>query len=272
MVSFSMMVHGYLLQVKHTNLCKMAVFKGFTVALKEFFHRCMADENKRFIDEHKQKLNFAHASSCISIGPGFGDLDVHAIRTTMPNLKHYTAVERDPDLLRSARQQIEKLTTHELPNMQTQYCLEDAEDWEGPSGRVDVILLFYVLSYFKDPELFLKRCMSWLLPGGYVWIMHSLNTKLYENLKRHFKLRERSGISPALGNDMVYRLGFSGIQECSFREELDLSEANKDLVSFLLHRDATSLELEAFKTMAHEEFGQAGDISETQRRVLLLKK
>ena len=49
------------------------------------------------------------------------------------------------------------------------------EDYQGPSSKVDFILLANVLSLFADTATKqVQRCMEWLKPGGHIVII--LNT------------------------------------------------------------------------------------------------
>ena len=235
----------------------MAMFSGYKAALEEYWHRTSIDNTFKFVTDHKKELKLSHACSCLSIGPGPGDLDVHIIRTLMPELQQYWAVERDPDIFVELHEKIGKVVAGR-PHMETHFYLGNAVEWEGPSQKVDVILCCHVLYYIQDVPRFLQKCKSWLTPGGCIWIMQSDCGEFFKQLANYFSSDDGSMHAPPL-REIVNQMNFRSVEQYGFQHTTNLSIPNKAFVSFCLNREALPQDEEIFQTMLNKEFSDRED-------------
>ena len=231
----------------------MELFPGYKAVYEEFVQRTNEDQVIKFLTDHKEEMNFSHATSCLSIGPGPGDMDAQIITALMPELQKYWAVERDPNMIVKLHGNIGKVAAGRS-NLETHFYLEDAMEWEGPVQKVDIILCFHVLSHIQDVKHFLQKCKTWLAPGGCIWIMQADCREFFKQLADYFP----SGVccsthTPPL-RDIAHQIEFKCVEQYSFQHETDLSSPNKALVSFWLNREALPRDEETFLTMLNKEY------------------
>ena len=217
-------------------------------------------------------LDFSQASSLLSIGPVTGWIDSYIITNLFPDLKCYIAVERDTNLLKELHANIGKLCP-ERPFLQTHLYHCDVEQWECPGKQVDVILLSTVLYYLDDPEKILKRCQSWLAPGGCLWIIQADTEELYKNMKDHMDIsNDRTSMRPVSADQIVHDMNFKSVKYFEFPESVNFSSITKDVVNFCLDREATQNEVESFKTMIKVAFEDSHFICKTTLQIHLCTK
>ena len=208
-----------------------------------------------FMVEQKDKLNLTSCRSCLSIGAGFGDTDIFTIKTLMPSLTSYIAVEKDSNLFVSLSERMNQFASTRTPPLQVTLHEMDAEEWEGPAEAVDVIVLHHILHYMKDPVALLKRCRSWLAPGGTLWITSVRASNMAELMNKHFNIESTTAFSIVPVLEFVKMMDFKMVQTFAFQEEVNLSEVNRSLVSFCLFREASEEDEKIFLEMIDKEFG-----------------
>ncbi len=75
------------------------------------------------------------------------------------------------------------LTSHVTFSFQADYIEKIVQDYEGPTQKVDLIILSHVIYHFSDRcKEELERIMSWLSPGGHLAVVLDKETKLHDSL------------------------------------------------------------------------------------------
>ena len=141
---------------------------GYRAGLDELESRSMYPEALyNFCNQRRGELeeHFGAATSCLSVGAGHGEVDSFLIRKLMPSLRTYHAVEPDPENMHTLHENIGKVA-HARADLSTYFYTEDANTWDGIGQQADVILCLCMLSHIKDIKDFLRKCQSWLNPGG----------------------------------------------------------------------------------------------------------
>ena len=225
-----------------------------------------------FCNEHPDAIegNLKAATSCLSIGAGLGDVDSFIIQKFMPALRSYHAVEPDAENMRTLHENIGKVA-HARAGLSTYFYTDDANTWEGLGQQVDVIICICVLYYMKDIKSFLKKCHSWLNPGGSLWLVVADLDVIFVPLAEIFELNRSSMVeNPPRG--VLSKLDFHQVAEYNFPTAFNLEDVNVDFLRILLFREPTEDEMNRFKQFVEDKYSKDNYINKFTHEVFLCKK
>ena len=234
----------------------MATQFWFTEETYEEFHN-RSDHTEQFlafVEEHRKELFNSNAKSCLSIGAGLGDVDTQLIKALLPAVTTYHAVEPFARHFPVLHKNIGELAL-ERENLETHFSLTTAEDYTGPGKEVDIIFIFHSLYYIKDPERLLRRCLSWLTPGGHVMITLTDETSLVAKMEGVFN-DDRSSYADDPLESIVNRVGFSNIQKFTHPNQQDYLNVGPKLVSYLLMREVNKDDIIKFQNFVRRVCGE----------------
>ena len=241
---------------KITHFGKMAqVFAYPKGSYDEYYRR--SNQQDRFlscVNEHKDMLDLSSARVCLSIGAGRGEVDVALIQNLMPALQCYHAVEPDPCNMAILHENIGKLAQMK-DTFKTIFSKTTAQGYGGPGEDVDVILLLHMLYYVPDSVGFLRSCLSWLAPGGCVIITILQSPAIHVEIKKQLHMNRVPPDEVSRISHTIHKIGFKEVQVLPFTFNLDITNANTELTSFLLARDASKTEVEILQKIIKDSCG-----------------
>ncbi|ESO10769.1 hypothetical protein HELRODRAFT_167267 [Helobdella robusta] len=166
----------------------------YPTALKIFRNR---HSEKKVLSELMDKLpercsNLKDATTCLSIGTGYGDYDIDFIEKCLPNLKKFIAIEIDGDCVKEVKENLYtrfknkfEVEVFEMP-VENFFDLYETviNDFDGEknkaekysfnsrckevlNGEVDAILAFHIIHFLaeKERKRFYNLCFDhWLRP------------------------------------------------------------------------------------------------------------
>ena len=121
------------------------------------------------------QVDLSSVNSCLSLGSGDGEHEINFVKEFAPNLRKFVGVERDHESAERMKVNLAK----NLPNVDAQTIETDFRSWKGPGDRQDLVLLFNCLFFLnrnQRQELFGELREQWLARGGFVAVVHTMQT------------------------------------------------------------------------------------------------
>jgi len=196
-------------------------------------------------------LRLDSVRSCLAIGPGGGEYEIEFVKHCAANVSKFLAVEPDHESLEHLRRSL-KIS---LSGVKCQVFETRAQNWEGPSDRVDLILMFQSLYFFgahERQELFKRMHNHWLTSGGYLAIASASRTKSPGNSQQIF---DRLGTPCLPWKDIetdVQKAGFTKLYAYEMQGTLDLTNPDESLLRFYQYNGDRSATLEYVRDVIKE--------------------
>ena len=134
------------------------------------------------IQDQGHGLVFHDAVSCLSVGPGGGELDALLIANLMPKLERYVAIEPDTgnikELVPRLIDALGDRKNFELHGGVVEDVLDNVQ------GHFDVVLFIHVLYYIKDFKSLVERLKRLLRPGSKVLVALTKRSDLFTSLMK----------------------------------------------------------------------------------------
>ncbi|ELT99996.1 hypothetical protein CAPTEDRAFT_212618 [Capitella teleta] len=220
----------------------------YEAALTELLRRSLFPQRfYEVVAQYREVINgvLGLAETCLSIGPGAGDVDIFLIRMFIPNLKEFHGVEVNRDLCRRLKNNMKTLQ-QEIPDLEVTVHREDAQVWKGLDHKVDVIFCFDTLYNFTNTESVLRKLQSWLKPNGVQWCTFTDSRFLTHEMRFEFKINRGDLLSVSVA-DINAHLGYRNLVDIKYEAGLCLRGVNKTLLKVLLLRTPTDYEMEQFE-------------------------
>ena len=246
---------------------------GYRAGLDELRQRESYPETFfKFCDDHRKHLIecLEGVRSCLSVGPGYGDVDSFIIHKFLPNLDEYFAIEPNPENFVTLHENIGVLSSEHC-KMTTHLYKEDANGWGGVGKQVDVILCFAMLYHIKDVEGFLKSCHSWLKPGGILWLTVP-NCDVFIVKMAEILSLNRSSMVKTPPSNILNKLCFQSMEKYAHPCEFDLKNADEVLLRIMLYREPTKEETCKFQQFIVKQYGEGNCVNKYSYDVFICKK
>ncbi|ESN97755.1 hypothetical protein HELRODRAFT_177817 [Helobdella robusta] len=178
----------------------------------------------------------------IAIGCGTAVCELEFLKRVAPNMKHLILVDKDAVCLEQLKMNLSNSLHKDIVG---ELHSSEAQQWQGPNIRVDLITMFHCLYYFKPEERkeFYRKCFNdWLNPGGKLYI--KLAKDLHENNDEDTlnSFYRKTGRRPQLEaftiKEEVRSLGYKIESEHHYEFYLDLKLFNNRMLHFVQY-DAT---------------------------------
>jgi len=196
-----------------------------------------------------EKVDFSHVKSCVSFDTGNGQRQIDFARRLLPNLRSFTAFEKDPEVVKRLRAKYQDV---QLPGVETSVVEGSVEgtmeSWSGVDTRVDVVLLFRpnVLLNVDRKALFQQLMTRYLSDGGMV-----VTTDQYSPLRKRLEVPTID--FDGMGEELM-AAGFRVVFEQEFQCYRDLSNPSADAVRMFEMMSGRSEE--EVRTAIDEVFGR----------------
>jgi len=175
------------------------------------------------------KVDFGHVKSCLAFATHSGEREMEFARRLLPNLRSFTAVDRDSNAVKALRANFQKGL---LPGVQTSVIETSIESWSGGEKNIDAVFLFNALGSVKAADrkaLFEKLATQSMSDGGMVVIA----TNITSVPSGYTLLVERLG-TPRVDYDVVEKemvaAGFRVVYKQDFKFHRDLSNPSNDTI------------------------------------------
>ena len=122
------------------------------------------------LGEVRSTLELNSVRSCVSVGCGYGLLDLIFVEQCMPNISEFVAIEPDAACAAELRVKL----PDQLPHVKSVVCEETVESWQGTGHPVDAVLLIHFLYYFNRGErlaLYERLMDNVLQSGSFVFVL-----------------------------------------------------------------------------------------------------
>jgi len=214
------------------------------------------------LSEIQSKLPFDSVYSCVSVGCGYGRLDLIFMEHFMRNVSEFIAVEPDPVCAAELRMKLPE----KLPNVKSIVCEEMVQSWPGVNQPVDAVLLIHFL-YYLNPAERLALCRrlhdNVVHRGGFVFVLiHPHHTSgepsAYCRVIQQLKSSERCDefVTDREVCDTMLSTGFELCFEQMYTGHMNVEEPDDALLSLFLRPDGR-WDLDSVRHAAREVFGHS---------------
>jgi len=184
------------------------------------------------LEDLASKVDLSHVKSCVAFGTSSGEGEMEFARRLLPNLRSFTAVEKDPESIEALRTNFQNGL---LPGVETSVVETSLQSWSGVDNQADVVLLFNVLSPIQPTDrkaLFQKLMTQCLNSGGLVIIVNNVTSVPSGYVLLMNRLgAERVGFDEL--EEEVLAAGFRVVLKQDFAVTRDLSNPSDDLVKYI---------------------------------------
>jgi len=187
------------------------------------------------LDDVAAKVDFSRVKSCVAFGTGSGGREIEFARRLLPNLRSFTAVERDPESINALR---DNFQDGQLPGVETSVVETSIESWSGVDHRVDAVLLLNMLSHIHTVDrkaLFQKLMTQWLSSGGLVVISSNVSSIPTATVQLMERLGKSSADYDRYEKEMLAE-GFRVVFQRDLQIHRDLSNPSDGVVKYLQMR------------------------------------